>query len=71
MKATELIKRLQKLVIENGDLPVVYGMESTGYGNEVVLADIDAGETIDGNNIEVIDLSIKDNSLVCVGGFSE
>ena len=69
MKITDLIDQLTKIREEHGDLDVVHGIDQTGYGNVITNAEVQTGETEDGNELNVVDLAIDDESLVAVGGF--
>jgi hypothetical protein len=71
MFASQLIQKLQELVKNEGDLPVVTGVARTSYGEEILEAIAHTKDTKDGNGkvIPVIDLIADDSSLVAIGGF--
>jgi len=69
MKASELIQKLQEAMGEHGDLDVVSGVAVTGYGEPVRGIARKTGQTLQGEEIAVLDLVLSDESLVAVGGF--
>lgn len=72
MYASELIKRLEELIKENGDQRCVNGLDRTGYGEPVLKVEVVDGNNlmdIDGVSMMAFDLVLSDTSCCAVGGF--
>lgn len=71
MKISELITSLRETLAEHGDLDVVSGLDRSGYGEEIIDANVLNGKTMNeeagdmtGPTIKVVDLKCSDESMV-------
>jgi hypothetical protein len=70
MLASQVIEMIKAAIEKHGDLPLVTGVDRTGYGETIVDIKL-ASDTINIENqpTPVLDLILNENSLVATGSW--